>query len=92
MFVMYRRSGRLSLISALVAIPAALMVAAVATLALVGLGVAAGGVALVRVFGGLRPIRRVTREDDITIDGVVVRRPSIEAIGPHDAAGHDVRS
>ena len=91
MFVMYRRSGRLSLVSALVAIPAALMVGAVATVALVGLGVAACGVGLVRAFRGPQPLRRVTSEDD-TIDGVVVGRPSIDSIGPHEAARHDVRS
>ena len=83
MFITYHRSGRISLVAALAAIPVALMVVGVATLALVTVGLAVCGIALARIFGRLRPVRRAGFTDDV-IEGVVVTHP-IGSIGPPPA-------
>lgn len=73
MFLTYHRVGRISLLPALATVAAAVMVAGVAGIAFLIIGVAGCGVWLLRAFGGpARTNQRVPAQDHETIEGVVV--------------------
>ena len=73
MFITYRRVGRISALPALVTVAAAMMVAGVAAITLVIIGVAGCGVSLLRACGRSgRADRRVPAQDHQTIEGVIV--------------------
>lgn len=73
MLVTYYRSGRLSLVPALAAIAAAVVLAGVTVFALVLVGGAAFSVWLGRALGRAgRAVRRVPAHDPDVIEGVVV--------------------
>ncbi len=73
MLITYHRVFRISPLSALAAVASAVVVVGVATTVLVAVGVAAGGVRLLRAIRLIGPAgRRVPFEDHTTIEGVVV--------------------
>lgn len=73
MFITYHRVGRISLLPALAAVAAALIVVGVATITLVVVGAAACGVRFLRAIGRIGPAERsVPSQDHTTIEGVVV--------------------
>jgi len=78
MFFRYHRAGRLSLLPALAAVAAGLILAGVAAITLVVVGVAVCGIWLVRAIGRSgRAGRRTPVQDHQTIEGVVVRSTDV---------------
>lgn len=92
MFVTYHRVGRISLLPALAAGAAAVIVLGVAAITLVVGGVAACGVRLLRAIGRIGPAeRRASFEDHRTIEGVVVDSRPSHPLGDLDQQPHEQR-